>query len=163
MVNIRINNVNFKNPIYFEKEGILLTLNEFLNNIDDLYISCPTYEEAVALCMAFQKRGKKWRSGNSYVQQSSFDCYKENMVYSNKGSYADTSFARNHGYTIYKLNEINEYKFEILENINLIKKISHTLETYEEFNIPIENIVEDYARKGIDISMDLVITIKEKR
>ena len=47
--------------------------------------------------------------------------------------------------------------------IGLINKIKHTLETYEEFDIPIENIVEDYARKVIDISMDLVITIKEKR
>ena len=140
-----------------------MTLNEFLNSIDDLCISCPTYEEAVALCMAFQKRGKKWRSGSSYIQNPSFRWYTENTVYSNKGSYADTSFAHSHGYTIYKLNEINEYKFEILENINLIKKIRHTLETYEEFNIPIENIVEDYARRGIDISMDLVITIKEKR
>lgn len=140
-----------------------MTLNEFLNNIDDLYISCPTYEEAVALCMAFQKRGKKWRSGSSYVQCPSFRWYEENTVYSNKGAYASTSFARNQGYTIYKLNEINEYKFEILENINLIKKISHTLETYEEFNIPIENIIEDYARRGIDIGMDLVVTIKEKR
>lgn len=140
-----------------------MTLNEFLNNIDDLCISCTTYEEAVALCMAFQKRGKRWRSGSSYVQFPSFEYYKENMVYSNKGSYSDTSFARSHGYIIYKLNEINEYKFEILENINLIKKIRHTLETYEEFNIPIENIIEDYARRGIDIDMDLVITIKEKR
>ena len=142
---------------------MLLTLNEFLNNIDDLCISCPTYEAAVALCMAFQKRGKRWRSGSSYIQNPSFRWYEENTVYSNKGSYADTSFACSHGYTIYKLNEINEYKFEILENINLIKKIRHTLETYEEFNIPIENIVEDYARRGIDIDMDLVITIKEKR
>lgn len=140
-----------------------MTLNEFLNSIDDLCISCPTYEEAVALCMAFQKRGRTWRSGSSYVQHTSFECYKENMIYSNKGSYADTSFARNHGYTIYKLNEINEYKFEILENINLINKIKHTLETYEEFDIPIENIVEDYAKKGIDIDMDLIVTIKEKR
>ena len=102
-------------------------------------------------------------SNNCNSSISNIRWYKENTVYSNKGSYADTSFARSHGYTIYKLNEINEYKFEILENINLIKKIRHTLETYEEFNIPIENIVEDYARKGIDIDMDLVITIKEKR
>ena len=140
-----------------------MTLNEFLNNNDDLYISCPTYEEALALCIAFQNRGRTWRSGSSYMHSTNFYDYTNEMIYSNKGSYANTSYARSRGCTIYKLNEINEYKFEILENINLIKKISHTLETYEEFNIPIENIVEDYARKGIDIDMDLVITIKEKR
>lgn len=140
-----------------------MTLNEFLNDKDDLCINCRTYDEALALCMAFQNRGLRWRSSSSYVEYPSFRWYKENTVYSNKGSYADTSFAHSHGYVIYNLNEINEYKFEILENINLIKKIRHTLETYEEFNIPIENIIEDYARRGIDIGMDLVVTIKEKR
>lgn len=140
-----------------------MTLNEFLNDNDDLCINCRTYDEALALCMAFQNRGLRWRSGSSYVKHPSFECYHDNMVYSNKRSYADITYAKSHGYVIYKLDELFEYKFEILENINLIKKIKHTLETYEEFNIPIENIVKDYAKRGIDVNMDLVITIKEKR
>lgn len=140
-----------------------MTLNEFINDNDDLCINCSTYEEALALCMAFQKRGLRWRSGESYIASTNFYDYTNEMVYSNRSSYADLSFARNRGWTIYRLNEIAEYKSEISENINLIKRIEHTLETYEEFNIPIENIVEDYAKRGIDIDMDLVITIKEKR
>ena len=140
-----------------------MTLNEFLNDNDDLYINCRTYDEALALCMAFQNRGLRWRSGSSYVEYPSFGCYHEAMVYSNKRSYADIPYAKSHGCVIYKLDELFEYKFEILENINLIKKIRHTLETYEEFNIPIENIVKDYTKRGIDVDMSLVITIKEKR
>lgn len=140
-----------------------MTLNEFLNDNDDLCINCPTYEEALALCMAFQKRGLRWRSGESYVEHPNFGWYRDVMVYSNRNSYADLFFARSHGWTIYRLNEIAEYKSEISENINLIKRIEHTLESYEEFNIPIENIVEDYAKRGIDVDMCLVITIKEKR
>ena len=139
-----------------------MTLNEFLNDIDDLYINCRTYDEALALCMAFQNRGLRWRSGSSYIENTSFECYHEAMVYSNKCSYADIDFAKSHGYIIY-LDEIFEYKSELLENIKLIKRIEHTLETYKEFDIPIENIVEDYAKRGIDVNMDLVITIKEKR
>lgn len=140
-----------------------MTLNEFINDNDDLCINCSTYEEALALCMAFQKRGLRWRSGSSYVEHPSFGWYHEAMVYSNRRSYADLSFARSRGWTIYRLNEIAEYKSEISENINLIKRIEHTLETYKEFDIPIGNIVEDYAKRGIDVNMDLVITIKEKR
>lgn len=140
-----------------------MTLNEFLNNNDDLCINCHTYDEALALCMAFQNRGLRWRSGSSYIEHPSFRWYRDTIVYSNKRSYADITYAKNHGYVIYKLNELTEYKSEILENIKLINKIRHTLESYEEFNIPIENIVKDYAKRGIDIGMDLVITIKEKR
>ena len=140
-----------------------MTLNEFLNDIDDLYINCRTYDEALALCMAFQNRGLRWRSGSSYVENPSFRWYRDTIVYSNKRSYADITYAHINGCVIYRLDELTEYKSEILENIKLIKRIEHTLESYEEFNIPIENIVEDYAKRGIDVDMDLVITIKEKR
>ena len=140
-----------------------MTLSEFLNDDEDLYISCPTYEEALALCMAFHKHGKRWRSGSSYIGSTSFYVYTNEMIYSNKGSYADTSYAIPRSHKILKLNMIAEYNSEILENINLIKKIEYSLESYEEFGIPIEKLIVDYAKRGIDIGMDLVITIKEKR
>lgn len=139
-----------------------MKLNEFLNSDKDLYISCPTYEEALALCMIFHKRGKRWRSGSSYIDYTSFYVYTNEMIYSNKGSYADTSYAISNNCRILKLSMITEY-FEILENIKLIKRIEHSLESYEEFNIPIEKLIVDYAKKGIEIDMDLITTIKEKR
>lgn len=140
-----------------------MTLSEFLNDDEDLYISCPTYEEALALCMAFHKRGKRWRSGSSYIGSTSFYVYTNEMIYSNKGSYADTSYAIPRSHKILKLNMIAEYNSEILENINLIKKIEYSLESYEEFGIPIEKLIVDYVKKGIEIDMDLITTIKEKR
>ena len=43
-----------------------MTLQEFFNSKEDIAIHCDTEEKAKTLLSAFDKMGKKWKSGTKY-------------------------------------------------------------------------------------------------
>lgn len=47
-----------------------ITLSEFFKNDEKLAIHCDTEEKANLLLKAFDKMGKKWFAGNSYLERN---------------------------------------------------------------------------------------------
>lgn len=60
-----------------------ITLKDFFNSEKPLVIHCKTEEEAQKLCEAFDKMGKKWYDGESYLEDNRWGEYKEDICYSN--------------------------------------------------------------------------------
>lgn len=85
-----------------------ITLTDFLNSEGNLVIRCKTEEEANKLLNAFDKLGKTWCIGTSYLENNYWDNYKENTCYSNKGMYGRYNYFKNkHYYIIYKFNDVD--------------------------------------------------------
>lgn len=62
---------------------------------------CKTEEEAEDFCCEMDKAGLIWADGDSYLEMSCFDNYKEQTCYCfNRGTYNSTVYAKNKGYQI---------------------------------------------------------------
>ncbi len=62
---------------------------------------CKSREEAEDFCRDMHKAGLTWVNGDSYLETSCFDDYKEQTCYRfNKGTYNSTVYAENKGYRI---------------------------------------------------------------
>lgn len=67
----------------------------------DVCIHCKTKEEAEDFCKVMDKAGLRWSSGESYLEMSCFDDYKEQTCYCfNRGTYNSTVYAKDKGYQI---------------------------------------------------------------
>ena len=67
----------------------------------DVCMHCKTEEEAEDFCKVMDKAGLRWSNGESYLEMSCFDDYKEQTCYCfNRGTYNSTVYAENKGYTI---------------------------------------------------------------
>lgn len=65
----------------------MITLEEFFSSKKELAIHCKTEEEANNLLKAFDKLGRKWSAGDSYLKDNHWRHYKADTCYSNKGMY----------------------------------------------------------------------------
>ena len=63
-----------------------ITLKEFFENYDEMFIHCDTEEKANKLLKAFDKMGKTWHGGMSYLEDNNWDIYGQETVYSNRGT-----------------------------------------------------------------------------
>lgn len=62
---------------------------------------CTTREQAEDFCSVMHEAGRRWISGESYLERSNFDCYKHETVYDfNKGLYDDLYSSLKNGYTV---------------------------------------------------------------
>lgn len=105
-----------------------ITLKEFFESKQELAIHCDTEEEAKKLLSAFDKMGKKWSLGNSYVEIMNWEVYEENTLYYNDGCYADFDYGTEHNHIIYEFENVDltipkEYQFSedektILRNLD---------------------------------------------
>lgn len=84
-----------------------ITLEEFFNSKEKMVIHCDSEEKANRLLKAFDKLGKNWCSGLSYLSTNNYRSYKQNTCYSNNNEYAPYIWYRNHGYTIYEFDEVD--------------------------------------------------------
>lgn len=82
-----------------------ITLTEFWNSKNDLAIHCDTEEKAKTLLKAFDKLGKKWAGGNSYLNS---DCIikRGDVCYSNTNRFCGYEYYRLMGYKIYEFDEV---------------------------------------------------------
>lgn len=85
-----------------------MTLEEFFNSKEELAIHCDTEEKANRLLSAFDKMGKKWADGDSYLEMNCWNMYEENTCYSNYNTYCEEQYY-----------EINRYKIIEFEDIDL--------------------------------------------
>lgn len=61
----------------------------------DYVMHCKTKEEAESFCRFLHQNGKKWSSGDSYLEFNRWDLYKTDTVYCfNLGMYCDVVFAK---------------------------------------------------------------------
>lgn len=81
-----------------------------LNDYKGEYVMrCKTKEEAESFCRFLHQNGKKWSSGDSYLEFSRWDLYKTDTVYYfNKGMYCDVAFAKWQCYTILEWSDFME-------------------------------------------------------
>ena len=81
-----------------------ITLSDFFNAKEILVIHCDTEEKAKQLLEAFDRLGKEWSNGESYLEVTNWSMAEKETCYDNKGLYSS--------YKIYKENDFNIYEFE---------------------------------------------------
>jgi hypothetical protein len=83
-----------------------ITLDEFLNGSNNLFIQCDTEEQAKAFCDAMYARGKQWRGGESFAEKTFFNgdsiWYRSTLQYSRDRDHALE-------YTVYHFNDIIDF------------------------------------------------------
>ncbi len=84
-----------------------ITLTEFWNSKKTMAVHCNTKEKAKTLLKAFDKLGKKWVSGNRYLDILEYEIYYQYTCYLNDNSYWDYERCNDYGYTIYEFEEID--------------------------------------------------------
>lgn len=87
-----------------------ITLEEFWNSKEKLAIHCDTEEKANKLLKAFDKLGKKWTSGDSYLAWNCWKGYEKYTCYSNDNGYALINWYKENDYKIYEFEDVmHEY------------------------------------------------------
>lgn len=74
-----------------------------LNDYKGKYVMhCKTKEEADSFCRFLHQNGRKWSSGDSYLEFNCWDVYKiDTVYYFNEGVYCNIEYAKwKEGYTI---------------------------------------------------------------
>ena len=84
-----------------------ITLKKFFESKEELCIHCDTKEKAIALLDTFSRIGKTWVSGNSYLGENKWDCYKSDTCYSNKGYFGPMKCYEDMHYIIYEFEEVD--------------------------------------------------------
>lgn len=84
-----------------------ITLTEFWKkSYKNLAIHCNTEEKAKTLLKAFDKLGKKWSSGSSYLD-SNFINKLSDYCYSNHNKFCEYEHYRLMGYKIFEFEEVD--------------------------------------------------------
>lgn len=83
-----------------------ITLRDFWNSKKPLAIHCDTEEKANKLLEAFDKLGKEWISGLSYLAANCWETYKENTCYCNTNAYSSVDYYKSKKYKIYEFEDV---------------------------------------------------------
>lgn len=70
-----------------------MTIKEFFESKDKLAIHCATKEKATKLLKVFLKAGRRWASGEPYID-TAWEIYKDATCYTNDGCYGDIEYFR---------------------------------------------------------------------
>lgn len=84
-----------------------ITLTEFWNSKYAMAIHCNTEEKANKLLKAFDKLGKKWISGNSYLLNNVYGVHRKSTCYTNHNCYAHYNWCKRNGYKIFEFDEVD--------------------------------------------------------
>ena len=85
--------------------GKKITLKEFFEG-NKIAIHCDTHEKAKKLLSEFDKLGKSWRSGASYLKYDFWDDFKEFTCYGNSGEFGSVGTYSDKGCTIYEFEDV---------------------------------------------------------
>lgn len=111
-----------------------ITLKEFFNSDENLVIHCDTEEKANILLKAFDKMGKKWCDGSSYLKYNSWGDYKEETCYSNEGEFCSKGFYLSMNLKVYEFEDVELGGRTMNDNVKKIFKMLG-VEPYEVFKI----------------------------
>ena len=97
-----------------------IKLSEFWNSKEKLAIHCKMEEQAIKLLKEFDKMGKKWASGNSYLEVNCWNGYEEDTCYSNNNGYTFINWYKENNYKIYDFEDVDfEEKKKMKRKIKL--------------------------------------------
>lgn len=103
--------ISFIKEEYFDNgEKDKITLEEFWNSKKNLAIHCDTEEKANKLLKAFDEYGKRWCSGERYIDDNCWSEYKEKTCYDNEhddSGYCNVNFYKENDYKIYEFEDID--------------------------------------------------------
>jgi hypothetical protein len=105
-----------------------IKLSEFWKSEEKLAIHCDTEEKAIKLLRAFDKMGKRWICGNSYLESNYWKVNKEDTCYNNINRYSSINWYKKYKYKIYEFEDID---FE--EEKKMKRKIKLRDMTKEDF------------------------------
>lgn len=71
-----------------------------------LAIHCDTEEKANKLLKAFDKMGKRWVNGYSYLMWNCWDQHKEDTCYCNTNAYSSVDYYKSKKYKIYEFEDV---------------------------------------------------------
>ena len=83
-----------------------ITLQQFFESEKILAINCKTEEEADKLCEAFDKMGKKWYDGDSYLKTNPWGFFEEEVCYLNNGGCSDKEECNKKHYKVFKFKNV---------------------------------------------------------
>lgn len=84
-----------------------ITLKAFFESRRVLTIHCDTEEKANKLLMAFDKLGKTWGNGISYLSENNYINYKQKTCYTNDRDYVSYDWCKGNGYIIFEFDEVD--------------------------------------------------------
>lgn len=84
-----------------------ITIKEFWNSKKSLAIHCKTEEQANKLLNAFDKLGKRWHSGASYLKINYWSIRRENTCYDNDNHCGNFKYFKEHDYKIYEFEDVD--------------------------------------------------------
>lgn len=132
------------------KDSEKITLEEFFASDKDLAIHCDTEEKANKLLCAFDRMGRTWCSGESYLIQNNFNEYGKDICYTNSGNYGYVKFYKDCDYKIYEFEDIilpEEPKWQFTENEK--KLLSLVDEKYKWIARDEDNLIYLYINKPV--------------
>lgn len=149
-----------------------ITLKEFFESKKELGIHCDTEDKAKKLLQEFDKMGKRWSAGNSYLSGTYYGSYNNKTVYTNLGYITNTV-----DLSMFKIYEFEDVifdkpksKFNVgdkikLKNIDKIYTISEVKQGFyrlKEFAMPtiwVDEFAIDCVEK-IKLSEDEITVLK---
>lgn len=86
--------------------SVKITLEEFFESDNNLAIQCDTEEKAQKLCEAFDRLGKEWCNGTSYLENNHWRDYGKDACYTNSKMSCDKEFLLNEHFGIYEFEDV---------------------------------------------------------
>lgn len=84
-----------------------ITLKAFFESEKHMAVHCDTEEKANKLLNAFDKLGKKWSGGGSYISYNNYENYKDRTCYANNGGYSPYEWYEKNDSIIYEFDEVD--------------------------------------------------------
>ena len=91
----------------FQPTKYKITLTDFWSNKKLMAIHCNTKEKAKKLLEAFDKLGKKWCDGDSYLDDDCYDMHMQDICYDSDGECSEYSWYKEHDYEIYEFKDVD--------------------------------------------------------
>lgn len=107
-----------------------MTIKEFFESKSALAIHCNTEEKAKKLVKAFNKAGRRWASGEPYIN-TAWEIYKDETCYTNDGCYGDAEYFREDEPSRTIL-EFDEIEFEDASLKSCVEKIQSITDKEEK-------------------------------
>lgn len=112
----------------------MITLKDFFNSDKELAIHCDTKKKANTLLEAFDKLGKKWCNGDSYLEDNCWRNYGKDTCYTNYGMYSDKESFLDSDCKVYDFEDVilDDKMQSIILSDDELKIINDALELYDE-------------------------------
>ena len=86
--------------------SVKITLEEFFESDNNLAIHCDTEEKAQKLCEAFDRLGKAWVTGTSYLENNYWLKYGKDACYTNSKMACNKEYLLNEHFGIYEFEDV---------------------------------------------------------